>query len=31
MDETMHSPNEYALLSNVIGDSKVFAHVLAHV
>lgn len=26
MDETMHSPNEYALISNIIGDAKVFAY-----
>ncbi len=30
MDETMHSPNEYALISNILGDAKVFAHVLSH-
>lgn len=27
MDETMHGPNEYALISNLLGDAKVFAHV----
>ncbi len=29
MDETMHSPNEYALIPNILGDAKVFAHVVA--
>ncbi len=28
MDETMHGPNEYAIIDNLIGDAKVFAHVL---
>lgn len=28
MDETMHSPDEYAIIDNIIGDSKVFAHLL---
>jgi succinyl-diaminopimelate desuccinylase len=28
MDETMHGPNEYAVLENLLGDAKVFAHVL---
>jgi succinyl-diaminopimelate desuccinylase len=28
MDETMHGPNEYCILDNLIGDAKVFAHVL---
>ena len=27
MDETMHSPNEYALIPNIIGDAKVFAYI----
>jgi succinyl-diaminopimelate desuccinylase len=27
MDETAHQPNEYARLSNILGDAKVFAHV----
>lgn len=27
-DETMHQPNEYCILSNLLGDAKVFAHVL---
>lgn len=27
LDETMHGPNEYALISNIIGDAKVFAHI----
>jgi succinyl-diaminopimelate desuccinylase len=25
--ESAHQPNEYALISNIIGDAKVFAHV----
>jgi len=25
MDETMHGPNEYAKISNILGDAKVFA------
>jgi len=28
MDETMHGPNEYAILSNLLGDAKVVAHVI---
>jgi succinyl-diaminopimelate desuccinylase len=28
MDETMHGPNEYAVLSNILGDAKVMAHVM---
>lgn len=28
LDETLHAPNEYCLLSNLLGDAKVFAHVL---
>ena len=28
MDETMHGPNEYAILPNILGDAKVFAHVI---
>ena len=28
MDETMHGPNEYSVLSNLLGDAKVLAHVL---
>jgi succinyl-diaminopimelate desuccinylase len=28
MDETMHGPNEYAIIDNLIGDAKVFAHLL---
>ncbi len=28
MDETMHGPNEYCLLSNLVGDAKVFAHLM---
>jgi succinyl-diaminopimelate desuccinylase len=27
-DETMHSPNEYARLANIIGDAKVFLHLM---
>lgn len=28
MDETMHSPNEYAWLKNIIEDAKVFAYIM---
>jgi succinyl-diaminopimelate desuccinylase len=28
MDETMHGPNEYCIIPNLIGDAKVFAHLL---
>jgi acetylornithine deacetylase/succinyl-diaminopimelate desuccinylase-like protein len=28
MDETMHGPNEYCLMSNLVGDAKVFAHLM---
>jgi succinyl-diaminopimelate desuccinylase len=28
LDETMHGPNEYCDLDNLLGDAKVFAHVL---
>jgi len=28
MDETMHGPNEYAIIDNLLGDAKVFAHLL---
>ncbi len=28
MDETMHSPNESCLISNLVGDAKVFAHLM---
>ena len=28
--ESAHQPNEYALISNIIGDAKVFAHVCAN-
>lgn len=28
MDETMHGPDEYCIIDNLIGDAKVFAHVL---
>ncbi|MFH1434247.1 MAG: M20 family metallo-hydrolase [Pseudomonadota bacterium] len=28
MDETMHGPNEYVKISNIIGDARVIAHVL---
>jgi len=27
-DETMHAPNEYAKISNIIGDAKVFARLM---
>ncbi len=27
MDETMHSPNEYAKIENIITDAKVYAHI----
>jgi succinyl-diaminopimelate desuccinylase len=27
-DETMHAANEYAKISNIIGDAKVFAHLM---
>jgi len=27
IDETAHQPNEYCLIDNMIGDSKVFAHI----
>ncbi|HEY3357377.1 MAG TPA: M20 family metallo-hydrolase [Polyangia bacterium] len=30
LDETLHGPNEYCLLSNLLGDAKVFAHVFLH-
>ena len=28
MEETMHGPNESCLLSNLVGDAKVFAHLM---
>ncbi len=28
IDETMHGPNEYSLISNTKGDAKVFAHLI---
>ena len=28
MDETMHGPNEYCILDNLLGDAKVFAHLV---
>jgi succinyl-diaminopimelate desuccinylase len=28
MDETMHGPDEYCLIDNLIGDAQVFAHLL---
>jgi len=28
MDETMHGPNEYCIIDNLMGDAKVFAHLL---
>ncbi len=27
LDETAHQPNEYCIIDNMVGDSKVFAHV----
>lgn len=27
LDETAHQPNEYCIIENMIGDSKVFAHI----
>lgn len=27
LDETAHQPNEYCIINNMLGDSKVFAHV----
>ena len=27
IDETLHGPDEYCLLSNLLGDAKVMAHV----
>jgi succinyl-diaminopimelate desuccinylase len=27
LDETLHGPNEYCLIDNMLGDAKVFAHV----
>ncbi|HOT75954.1 MAG TPA: M20 family metallo-hydrolase [Candidatus Wallbacteria bacterium] len=28
LDESCHQPNEYCIISNMIGDSKVFAHMI---
>jgi len=28
MDETMHGPNEYCIIENLLGDARVLAHVL---
>ncbi len=28
LDETLHGPNEYCVIANLIGDAKVFAHVM---
>jgi len=28
MDETMHGPDEYCIIENLVGDAKVFAHIL---
>lgn len=28
MDETMHGPDEYCIIDNLMGDAKVFAHIL---
>ena len=27
VDETAHQPNEYCIIDNMVGDSKVFAHI----
>ena len=27
LDETAHQPNEYCIIDNMLGDSKVFAHI----
>ncbi len=29
MDETMHSPNEYAWMKNILSDAQVFAYIMA--
>ena len=28
LDETAHQPNEYCIIDNMIGDAKVFAHIM---
>jgi succinyl-diaminopimelate desuccinylase len=28
MDETAHQPNEYCIIDNMVGDAKVFAHIM---
>jgi succinyl-diaminopimelate desuccinylase len=28
LDETLHGPNEYCIIDNLVGDAKVFAHVM---
>jgi succinyl-diaminopimelate desuccinylase len=28
MDETAHQPNEYCIINNMVGDAKVFAHLM---
>jgi succinyl-diaminopimelate desuccinylase len=28
LDETLHGPNEYCVIANLVGDAKVFAHVM---
>ncbi len=28
LDETLHGPNEYSLIDNLVGDAKVFAHIM---
>ncbi len=28
VDETAHQPNEYCIIDNMIGDAKVFAHIM---
>lgn len=29
-DETLHTPNEYCVIDNMVGDCKVFAHIALH-
>ena len=28
LDETAHQPNEYCIIDNMVGDAKVFAHIM---
>ena len=30
LDETLHGPNEYCLIPNLLGDAKVMAHLFLH-